>query len=574
MSCEATRAEVPALVGEALEEGARREVEAHLAECQPCRAERDALRGALASLEAWAPPPAGGWEALEAALEAQRPAGEAPEARTVGLTLAGSVAPGTRLGEVTLDRVLDWRGASPRYLARTADEREVVVEVTAADPSARLERELQALSDLHHPRLDAPRAILRHGRLRLAVHDRQPAPDDRTLQERVDAEGVLPWREAVGLGAVLAQALDHAHRQQVRLHDLTADHVVLSRERGARLRVPLPRAAPEALALTASGAMIGTPAHSAPEELRGKATDARADAYRLASVLYFALTGRPPFVAKTSLELIVAKTKQLPDPPSRHAPGLPPELDRILLKGLQPRPEDRYATCQELADALRGLRDPGPQRAGADRMTRRPGRSGQGRRALDAVEVGLLAALACLGVGLLAALALDLALGGCVALALGGALAALALVARAWSSRSDALRGSPHPPHQGGLCIRCWSPIAPGADRCQRCWPPGRVVRVEVVRGPERGARVDLLPLERLTLGGASTSLLRLSDPAAADLEAELVYEDLGELALLVRAGDLLVADEPAAARQPVDDGAELSVGDTRLRITRGEAGP
>ena len=103
---------------------------------------------------------------------------------------------------------------------------------------------------------------------------------------------------------------------------------------------------------TASGALMGTLNYMAPEQGLQKG-DARSDLYSMGIVLYEMFTGRPPFDADTPLAILL---KHLNDPlplPRSLNPSIPEPFERIMLKALCKRPEDRYQTAAEMARALR-----------------------------------------------------------------------------------------------------------------------------------------------------------------------------------------------------------------------------
>jgi len=101
-----------------------------------------------------------------------------------------------------------------------------------------------------------------------------------------------------------------------------------------------------------SGAVLGTPAYVAPEQLDGAAGPA-ADVYSLGAILYECLTGRPPFQAATVFETLELARSREPVPPHQLRPGVPPDLENICLKSLEKEAARRYATAEGLADDLR-----------------------------------------------------------------------------------------------------------------------------------------------------------------------------------------------------------------------------
>jgi serine/threonine-protein kinase len=105
--------------------------------------------------------------------------------------------------------------------------------------------------------------------------------------------------------------------------------------------------------LTQEGAISGTPLFMSPEQARGRDDlDARSDIYSLGAVAYTMITGRPPFDGSNPLEVLIAHAKDDVVPPSQHQADLPADLERVILRCLAKRPEDRYQNTESLEQAL------------------------------------------------------------------------------------------------------------------------------------------------------------------------------------------------------------------------------
>ena len=96
----------------------------------------------------------------------------------------------------------------------------------------------------------------------------------------------------------------------------------------------------------------GSPLYMSPEQAAGLKLDGRTDVYSLGGVGYFLLTGRPPFEGKSSWRVMLAHARDTITPPSHWNPSVPKDLETVLLRCLSKKPEDRFGSPRELAEAL------------------------------------------------------------------------------------------------------------------------------------------------------------------------------------------------------------------------------
>lgn len=195
-----------------------------------------------------------------------------------------------------------------------------------------------------------------------------------SLTEELCPNKRLPVLTATKYAVQVLSALAAVHRVGVVHRDVKPENLFICRVPGLAPRIKLldfglarvlPDAstgAPVPLSVpTVTGAMVGTPRYMSPEALNGQRVDLRGDIYSLGIVLYVMLAAIGPF------DLVrPGQHWDAPPPPSQWLPrGLPPELDRIVIKAIRQRPEDRYQSAAEFAEELKRLRSNLKQAAAA-----------------------------------------------------------------------------------------------------------------------------------------------------------------------------------------------------------------
>ena len=119
---------------------------------------------------------------------------------------------------------------------------------------------------------------------------------------------------------------------------------------------------------TQDGVVVGTPMYLSPEQAMGNAIDARSDLFTLGSLLYECIAGKPPFVGRTTGDICARIIRDDPSPPSSLNGDVSKELDRITLKALAKKPEERYQTADEMVLELQAARS---EELGMDRAVTR-----------------------------------------------------------------------------------------------------------------------------------------------------------------------------------------------------------
>jgi serine/threonine-protein kinase len=152
--------------------------------------------------------------------------------------------------------------------------------------------------------------------------------------------------------AKVARAVQYAHDAGIVHRDLKPGNILLGPDGEPRVTdFGLAKRVRGRAHLTLTGHLMGTPSFMAPEQARGRSgqCSAATDIYSLGAVLYYLLTGRPPFVADSALDALLLVLEGEAVLPRRINPLVSGPLEYICLRCLQKRPEDRYASAGDLA---------------------------------------------------------------------------------------------------------------------------------------------------------------------------------------------------------------------------------
>ena len=179
--------------------------------------------------------------------------------------------------------------------------------------------------------------------------------EGRPMSAYVDPEKPLPQRQGAAVVRKLALALQEAHKHGVIHRDLKPDNVMINqRNQPVIMDFGLARQVKRGdIRLTQTGDLMGTPAYMSPEQVEGdpQAMGTSCDIYSLGVILYELLTGHLPF--EGSVASVLGQIVQVePAAPSTHRADVDAELEAICLKAMAKKPEERYASMQELANAL------------------------------------------------------------------------------------------------------------------------------------------------------------------------------------------------------------------------------
>jgi len=287
--------------------------------------------------------------------------------------------PGPRIGSYVVREMLGQGGMGTVYLAEHAViGKKVAIKVLKRDLAghdnlvARFINEAKASATVGHPGIVD---VIDFGTLPSGVpYLVMEYLQGESLAQRIVRTGKLPPQEAATIAWETASAVGAAHAKGIIHRDLKPENLFLARDPGApetqRVKVldfgiAKLHASPNQIS-TQTGAVMGTPVYMSPEQCRGarEEVDERTDVYSLGIILYEMLCGKPPFQGEAFGDLLLRHMTEEPAPPTSLSPEVSDELERVVLRALAKRKEERYSSMQDfkvgLAGAADGLRDKTP----------------------------------------------------------------------------------------------------------------------------------------------------------------------------------------------------------------------
>jgi tetratricopeptide (TPR) repeat protein/predicted Ser/Thr protein kinase len=250
----------------------------------------------------------------------------------------------------------------------------VAVKFLTADPGkqhyrARFLREARSISAISHPNI-------------ANIYDYGETPDSipfivmelvkgQTLSDLLQT-GTLTLARVLEIVEAVARALAAAHQNNIIHRDIKPTNLAINErgevkvldfglaknlDDGAGSSVESMDTQAFLATQTREGVVIGTPMYLSPEQALGGSVDARSDLFSLGSVLYECLTGQPAFPGRSAADICAKVIRDDPPPPSHLNPDVPPQLNRLTLKALAKKAEDRYQTADEFLTDLGRVRE-------------------------------------------------------------------------------------------------------------------------------------------------------------------------------------------------------------------------
>ena len=275
---------------------------------------------------------------------------------------------GRRIGHYKILSRLGSGGMGEVYLAEDLKlARKVAIKFLApalmADEEAkkRLLREARAAAALDHPNICTIHEVGDEAGRSFIV---MQYIEGETLAARIERER-LGLSEALAIAIQVAEALQEAHQHGIIHRDIKPQNLMLTARGQVKVldfglakvvheRVEAPEEADTSSLMSTPGAIVGTVLYMSPEQARGERLDVRSDIFSFGTTLYEMLSGRRPFEAKSTAEIISAILTR--EAPPLEQPEAPEELGRIAQRCLEKDLERRYQTVREMVIDLENAR--------------------------------------------------------------------------------------------------------------------------------------------------------------------------------------------------------------------------
>lgn len=238
-----------------------------------------------------------------------------------------------------------------RYAAIKVIEYHLLTEANAADYRSRFQREARAVARLRHPGIVT---LYQFGEFENLYYMAMAFIEGRDLahilREAADKGERLPQTTILSIMRDVAAALDYAHGEGVIHRDVKPSNIMITNRGSAVLTdFGLALNVPEG----SIGSTFGTVHYVAPEQALSSAKAVpQSDLYSLGIVLYQMLTGRVPFDDPSMATVVLRILNDPPQPPRSIDPNISPDVEAVVMRALAKTPEQRYASGQELVDAL------------------------------------------------------------------------------------------------------------------------------------------------------------------------------------------------------------------------------
>jgi serine/threonine protein kinase len=221
-----------------------------------------------------------------------------------------------------------------------------------ADFRHRFEGEIEALRLLRHPNIVR---LFGFGEQDEVLYYAMELVEGRSLEQELRSGRRFTWRETTQIGIEVCRALRHAHDRGIVHRDLKPANLLAAPNSPVKLSDFGIAQLFGNSRITTAGNVLGTVEFMAPEQADARPVGPRADLYSLGGVLFALLAGRAPFKAKSIAEMLDKQRSAIPEPVSRYAADVPPELESIIAQLLAKDPDARIPNAMLLGRRLEAM---------------------------------------------------------------------------------------------------------------------------------------------------------------------------------------------------------------------------
>jgi serine/threonine-protein kinase len=213
----------------------------------------------------------------------------------------------------------------------------------------RLFREARSAGMLSHPGIVV---IYDVGQQNETAYIAMEFVDGPTLDHLLSDARALSPEQLFSILGQTAAALDYAHQKGIVHRDIKPANIMIAGDGTVKIADFGIAKIAASEQFTMTGTIVGTPHYMSPEQVQGKPVDGRSDQFSLAVIAFEMLTGEKPYTGEHLTTVVYKIVAEEPPSPRRLNPTLGPQIENVLQRALQKKPEQRYSTCQELVQAL------------------------------------------------------------------------------------------------------------------------------------------------------------------------------------------------------------------------------
>ncbi|GGH43878.1 serine/threonine-protein kinase PrkC [Paenibacillus silvae] len=213
----------------------------------------------------------------------------------------------------------------------------------------RFRREAQSAASLSHPNVVSIYDVGQEDDVHYIVME---YVEGKNLNEIIKERAPLQVDEAVHIASQIADALDHAHHNQIIHRDIKPHNILIGRN--GRVKVTdfgIARAV-TSTTITQTGSVVGSVHYFSPEHAKGIVTGEKSDLYSLGIVLYQMLTGQLPFLGESPISVALKHLQEEFDEPRKFNPLIPQSVENVILKSMRKNPQERYQSAKEMQNDL------------------------------------------------------------------------------------------------------------------------------------------------------------------------------------------------------------------------------